>query len=436
MFFSMENQIENPKRVSFHTLGCRLNMSETGSIAQGFVDRGYEVVDFENEADVVFLNTCTVTDSADSTCRNLIRKAQKTSPEAKIVVAGCYAQMEADKISKMTGVDLILGTSEKYRVFDYLDEDDAQVVHVDKSADFFGAATTEADSHTRAFLKIQDGCNYICSFCIIPFARGRSRAISINEAVAEAQKLVKKGFKEIVLTGVNIGEYESASGEKLADLVKEILALEGLERLRMSSVEPNTITDELLAVMKSSPKFLDHFHIPLQSGDDDILKAMRRKYTVADYKRIISKIKTAFPNAAIGADMIVGFPGETEEQFLNTFNLARELPITHFHVFPFSKRKNTTAATIPGQIQHGVKKARVKQLIMLGEAKLNAFTHDNVLKTSEVLFEQSKVPGTWTGLTSNYLKVKVESETDLNNQIKKVKLTKFAEGSLIGEMIF
>lgn len=434
--FSMENQIENPKRVSFHTLGCRLNMSETGSIAQGFVDRGYEVVDFEENADVVFLNTCTVTDSADSTCRNLIRKAQKTSPEAKIVVAGCYAQMEADKISKMTGVDLILGTSEKYKVFDYLAEDDAQVVHVDKSSEFFGAATTEADSHTRAFLKIQDGCNYICSFCIIPFARGRSRAISINDAIAEAQKLLSRGFKEIVLTGVNIGEYESASGEKLADLVQALLALEGLQRLRMSSVEPNTITDELLEVMKSSPKFLDHFHIPLQSGDDEILKGMRRKYTVADYKRIITKIKTAFPNAAIGADMIVGFPGETEEQFLNTFNLARELPITHFHVFPFSKRKNTTAATLPNQIQHGVKKARVKQLIMLGEAKLNAFTHDNVASTSEVLFEQAKEEGTWTGLTSNYLRVKVKADGDLNNQIKKVKLTSFSGSTLFGEIIY
>lgn len=437
--FSMENVSQNksetPKRVSFHTLGCRLNMSETGAISQGFADRGYEVVDFEQVADVVFLNTCTVTDSADSTCRNLIRKAQKTSPEAKIVVAGCYAQMEADKISKMTGVDLILGTSEKYKVFEYLDEDDAQVIHVDKSADFFGAATTEADSHTRAFLKIQDGCNYICSFCIIPFARGRSRAITIAEAVQEAKNLVKKGFKEIVLTGVNIGEFESASGEKLADLVKQILAVEGLERLRMSSVEPNTITDELLDVMKSSPKFLDHFHIPMQSGDDDILKAMRRKYTVADYKNVITKIKNAFPKAAIGADMIVGFPGETEEQFLNTFNLARELPITHFHVFPFSKRKNTTAATLPNQIQHGVKKARVRQLIMLGEAKLNAFAHDNVGTKSEVLFEQSKETGYWTGFTSNYLKVKMKSDEDLSNQIRKVRLTDFSQGQLIVEGI-
>ena len=424
-----------PKKVSFHTLGCRLNMSETGSIAQGFVDRGYKVVDFGEEADVVFLNTCTVTDSADSTCRNLIRKAQKTSPEGKIVVAGCYAQMEAEKISKMTGVDLILGNSEKYKVFEYLHEDDEQTIKVDKSFEFWGAATTPADSHTRAFLKIQDGCNYVCSFCIIPFARGRSRAISIEEALKEANDLISRGFKEIVLTGVNIGEYESASGEKLSDLVEKLLAIEGLERLRMSSVEPNTITDELMSVMRKSSKFLDHFHIPMQSGDDTILKNMRRKYSVDDYKKVISTIKKYYPEAAIGADMITGFPGETEEQFLNTFNLARELPITHFHVFPYSKRKNTTAAAMDGHIQHGVKKDRVRRLIMLGEAKLNAFMHENVGKTSDVLFEELDKNGYWSGLSTNYIRVKVKSEKDLTNQIIPVRLNEVSGDFVIGNLV-
>jgi threonylcarbamoyladenosine tRNA methylthiotransferase MtaB len=424
-----------PKKVSFHTLGCRLNMSETGSIAQGFVDRGYKVVDFGEEADVVFLNTCTVTDSADSTCRNLIRKAQKTSPEGKIVVAGCYAQMEAEKISKMTGVDLILGNSEKYKVFEYLHEDDEQTIKVDKSFEFWGAATTPADSHTRAFLKIQDGCNYVCSFCIIPFARGRSRAISIEEALKEANDLISRGFKEIVLTGVNIGEYESASGEKLSDLVEKLLSIEGLERLRMSSVEPNTITDELMSVMRKSSKFLDHFHIPMQSGDDTILKNMRRKYSVDDYKKVISTIKKYYPEAAIGADMITGFPGETEEQFLNTFNLARELPITHFHVFPYSKRKNTTAAAMDGHIQHGVKKDRVRRLIMLGEAKLNAFMHENVGKTSDVLFEELDKNGYWSGLSTNYIRVKVKSEKDLSNQIIPVRLNEVSGDFVIGNLV-
>lgn len=425
----------NNKRVALHTLGCRLNSSETGSIAQGFKERGYDIVEFGEPADVVFINTCTVTDAADSTCRNLIRKAHSTSPEGKIVVAGCYAQMEPEKIAGMQGVDLVLGNSEKYKVFDYLDEEGENQIHVDKSWEFFGAATTTADSHTRAFLKIQDGCNYVCSFCIIPFARGRSRAISISDAVLEAKKLVSNGFKEIVLTGVNIGEYEQSSGEKLHDLVASLLAIDGLLRFRLSSVEPNTITDELIEVLKSSPKVQDHFHLPLQSGDDEILSAMRRKYTVSDYKRVINKLMAAFPNAGIGADMIVGFPGETREQFENTFNLARELPLTHFHVFPYSKRKNTTAAKIENQIHHAEKKSRVKSLIMFGDAKLNLFTEDQVGKRTKVLFERRNKHGLFEGYSSNYIRVQVQTDLDLSNQICEVYLSGMENGKLIGEII-
>ncbi|MBC7541011.1 MAG: tRNA (N(6)-L-threonylcarbamoyladenosine(37)-C(2))-methylthiotransferase MtaB [Bacteriovorax sp.] len=423
------------KRVALHTLGCRLNLSETGSIAQGFKDRGYDIVDFGEAADVVFINTCTVTDAADSTCRNLIRKAHGSSPEGKIVVAGCYAQMEPEKIAGMQGVDLVLGNSEKYKVFDYLDEEGENQIHVDKSGEFFGGATTVADSHTRAFLKIQDGCNYVCAFCIIPFARGRSRAISISDAVLEAKKLVSNGFKEIVLTGVNIGEYEHSSGEKLHDLVASLLAIDGLERFRLSSVEPNTITDELIEVLKSSPKVQDHFHIPLQSGDDQILKEMRRKYSVADYKRIINKLMAAFPNAGIGADMIVGFPGETKEQFENTFNLARELPLTHFHVFPYSKRKNTTAAKMDNHIHHAEKKQRVKALLMFGDAKLNLFTEDQVGKKTKVLFEKRNKYGLFEGYSSNYIRVQVQTDLDLSNQICEVYLSGIENGKLFGEIV-
>ncbi|MDD4976458.1 MAG: tRNA (N(6)-L-threonylcarbamoyladenosine(37)-C(2))-methylthiotransferase MtaB [Bacteriovorax sp.] len=429
------DSIAKNKRVALHTLGCRLNLSETGSIAQGFKDRGYEIVDFGEAADVVFINTCTVTDAADSTCRNLIRKAHGSSPEGKIVVAGCYAQMEPEKIAGMQGVDLVLGNSEKYKVFDYLDEEGENQIYVDKSGEFFGGATTTADSHTRAFLKIQDGCNYICAFCIIPFARGRSRAISIIDAVSEAKKLVSNGFKEIVLTGVNIGEYEHSSGEKLHDLVASLLAIEGLERFRLSSVEPNTITDELIEVLKSSPKVQDHFHIPLQSGDDEILKEMRRKYTVADYKRIINKLMAAFPNAGIGADMIVGFPGETKEQFENTFNLARELPLTHFHVFPYSKRKNTTAGKMDNHIHHAEKKQRVKALLMFGDAKLNLFTEDQVGKKTKVLFEKRNKYGLFEGYSSNYIRVQVQTDLDLSNQICEVYLSGMENGKLMGEII-
>lgn len=430
----MQMTPETSKKVAFHTLGCRLNFSESGSIAQGFTERGYEIVDFGERADVVFLNTCTVTDGADSSCRNLIRKAQSSSPEAKIVVAGCYAQMEADKIKAMQGVDLILGTSEKYKVFDYLDSEVEQEVRIDKSAEFFGAATTLADSHTRAFLKIQDGCNYVCSFCIIPFARGRSRTITVADARSEAQKLVQQGFKEIVLTGVNIGEYESTSGEKLIDLVRVIADIPEVERLRLGSVEPNTITRELLKVLRDTGKYQDHFHVPLQSGSDRILSSMRRKYKLAQYKEVTQMVKDFFPNAAFGADVIVGYPGETEAEFLETFNFLRQGPITHFHVFPYSKRKGTTAAKLPEQIQSAVKKDRVRTLVMLGEAKLEEFSQNAVGSRTKVLFETGQ-DGFWEGYSSHYLRVRVRSEQDLRNQIREVALTEFSKGKLQGEIV-
>lgn len=432
----MENTQKNStKKVAMHTLGCRLNFSETGSLAEGFVKRGYSVVDFGESADVVFINTCTVTDSADSTCRNLIRKAHKSSPEGKIVVAGCYAQMDPETIANMQGVDLVLGTSEKYKVFDYLNEEEVTAIHVDKTMDFYGAATTSSDTHTRAFLKIQDGCNYVCSFCIIPFARGRSKALSVADAVVNAKEILSQGFKEIVLTGVNIGEYETASGEKLVDMVKAILELDGLERMRLSSVEPNTITDELLEVFKNSPKFLDHFHIPLQSGDDEILTNMRRKYTVEDYKRVINKIITAFPDAGIGADLICGFPGETPEQFQNTYNLAKELPLTHFHVFPYSKRKGTTASKLDNHIHNATKKERVSSLIHLGESKLALFSEDQVGTKSEVLFERRNKDGFYTGYTTNYVRVCVDTKEELKNQVRSVYIKEYKNGKLFAELI-
>jgi threonylcarbamoyladenosine tRNA methylthiotransferase MtaB len=421
------------KRVSLHTLGCRLNFSETGSIAKGFTDLGYAVVPFGESSDVTFINTCTVTDGADSTCRNLIRKAHKVSPEGRIVVAGCYAQMDAERISKMTGVDLVLGTTEKYKVFDYLNETEKDTIHIDKSTSFYGAATTLEEGHTRAFLKIQDGCNYVCSFCIIPQARGRSRAISIEQALVNAKSVIDQGFKEVILTGVNIGEFEANSGERLSDLVQKLLDLNGLERLRLSSVEPNTITDELLDTMASSPKFLDHFHVPLQSGDDDILSEMRRRYDVKEYRQIINKIITRFPNAGIGADVICGFPGETDEQFKNTYDLLKELPITHFHVFPYSSRKNTTAAKREDHIQHHIKKERVRALNMLGEAKLALFSEDQVGTISNVLFERENKDGLWEGYSSNFVRVFVKSSADLKNKILPVHMTRYDQ-KLFGEI--
>ena len=422
------------KKVSFHTLGCRLNFSESGTIAQEFKDRGYQIVEFGAPSDITFLNTCTVTDKADSTCRNLIRKAHKSSPEGRVIVAGCYAQMESEAISQMQGVDLVLGTSEKYKVFEYLDEDEQQAIQIDQTNEFWEASTTLVDEHTRAFLKIQDGCNYICSYCIIPFARGRSRAMSTERVIAKAQDLLIKGFKEIVLTGVNIGEYENNTGEKLSDLVDSLLKLDGLERLRLSSVEPNTIDEKLFTTMQSSSKFLDHFHVPLQSGDDETLKKMRRHYDVDFYSKLILKIKASFPNAGIGADVIVGHPGETQEQFQNTYDLMEKLPITHFHVFPFSMRKGTTAALEKDHIQHPIKKARVQKMLELGEKKLLEFSKLNLGRTSQVLFERQDKAGFWEGYTTNFIRVKVLSNKNLKNCILDVTLFEITDGEVIGHL--
>lgn len=426
-------ELKTLKKVSFHTLGCRLNFSESGSITQGFVDRGFEIVEFGEPADVVFLNTCTVTDGADASCRQLIRKAKNSSPSGKIVVAGCYAQMEADKIKAMEGVDLILGNQEKYKIFDYLHFDNPHVA-IEKNWDFQPAATTLADSHTRAFLKIQDGCNYVCSFCIIPFARGRSRTITIEDAVQEAKKLINQGFKEIVLTGVNIGEYESTSGQKLASLVEDILNLNELARLRLSSVEPNTINAELLEVLKKSGKYQDHFHIPLQSGSDKILTSMRRKYSRAQYVETLKLVKSYFPHASIGADIIVGYPGETEEDFNETFKLLRDHPVTHFHVFPYSKRKGTTASKLGDQVSSAVKKERVRTLIMLGKAKLNEFAQNKIGSTSQVLFEKNN-DGIVNGYTPDFIKVQLKTEAELANQILPVKLESFNGDFFRGSLI-
>ena len=424
------------KKVALHTLGCRLNFSETGTMAQGFVDRGYSIVSFGEKADVVLINTCTVTDGADSTCRNTIRKAVKSSPDGRVVVVGCYAQMESEKVSQMEGVDLILGTSEKYKVFDYLEnKSKEQIVKIDKSNEFLEAMTTPVDNHTRAFLKIQDGCNYICSFCIIPAARGRSRTIPLENALGQVYDLIDKGFREIVLTGVNIGEYEASSGVSLAELVKKILEIPGLERFRLSSVEPNTMTDELIEVLKNSPKVMDHFHIPLQSGSDEILTSMRRKYRIGDYKKTLQKLKKAFPHCAIGADIILGYPGESSGQFDETYELLKELPVTHFHAFPYSKRQGTTASKLEDHIPTRIKKERVSIINQLGERKLADLSQTMIGKINNVLFERRNKDGFFEGYTTNFIRIGVDSKEDLSNLVKKVYVTEWDGGLLRGEVV-
>jgi threonylcarbamoyladenosine tRNA methylthiotransferase MtaB len=433
---SHSSNFETNKTVSFHTMGCRLNFSESGSVAQGFLDRGYQVVDFGEPADVVFLNTCTVTDQADSSCRNLIRRAVASSPEGKIVVAGCYAQMEPEAIKNMDGVDLVLGTSEKYKVFDYLDEDKDVLVSVDHSQDFWGAATSLASGQTRAFLKVQDGCNYICSFCIIPFARGRSRTISLDEARKQAESLVAQGFQEIVITGVNIGEYEAKSGHRLTDLLQTIASVAGLKRLRLSSVEPNTLSEDVVKCLSDLEIYQNHFHIPLQSGSDEILKLMRRKYVMDDYKQVLERVHKYFPKAAIGADIIVGHPGETDLHFDETFQFLQDFPITHFHVFPFSRRKGTTAAKLPAQVGHQLKKERARALMNLGEVKLAQFAKSHINEVEEVLFESKNSAGRWKGYTSSYLSFETDAPVKDKNTIHRVLIKdSYADGSVSGEIL-
>ena len=415
------------KKVSFYTLGCRLNSAETEEIAAGFKKRGFAIVPFSEAADIVYINTCTVTDKADASSRNTIKRAKKISPNAIIIVAGCYAQMDSERIAQIEGIDLILGTQEKDKVFEYLDSLDNLDIHIKQNNDFWLASTTnEAGAHTRAFLKIQDGCNYMCSYCIIPFARGRSRSVDLEQAIDRAKRLVNDGFKEIVLTGINIGEYNDNAGNRLEDLVEALLSIEGLERFRLGSVEPNTYTDKLLNILKASSKFQPYFHIPLQSGDDDLLKKMRRRYTTDDYKKLIFKINELFPNVGIGADVITGYPEETEEHFSNTYKFMESLPLTHFHVFTYSVRKGTTAAKLK-QIDGATKKARTAKLIELGDKKYDYFVQKNIGEEHKVLFESKNSRGAYEGYTGNFIRVSCSNGIELANTIKNVHIKDYQD---------
>ncbi len=408
--------------MAFYTLGCRLNFSESDTLKEDLAGRGIRPVAFGEPSDVTVINTCTVTDGADASCRNIIRRARKHSPQGKVVVVGCYAQMEAKRVGEMGGVDLVLGTSEKFRLGEYLEDlflGESIDPKVDKTSEFFKASQgLNQSDRTRGFLKIQDGCNYICSFCIIPQARGRSRTIAPEEAIVEAKKMIAAGRKEIVLTGVNIGEYGATSSYPLERLLGDLLSINGLERLRLSSVEPNTITEELLKILAASKKGMDHFHVPLQSGSDLVLKKMRRKYSASQYCEILSMIRSFFPDATIGADMIVGHPGEGEAEFEETYALAKK-EIDFFHVFPFSERQGTLSAKMEDKVSELTKKRRVRELISLGDRKIFERAQDNINKENAVLFESRNKEGFWLGHTTNFFKVwrKTDRDLDLTNKI-------------------
>lgn len=414
------------KKVAFYTLGCKLNFSETSTIARQLVDAGYARVNFEDDPDVFVINTCSVTNNADKTCRAIVRKARRVNPEAVVIVIGCYAQLKPDEIVKIPGVNLVLGAEEKFNVAAYLEDPNITEKHQTaaraiKHTREFVPGFSSGD-RTRTFLKVQDGCNYFCAFCTIPLARGRSRSATVAETIQIAQEAATAGAKEIVLTGVNIGDFGHGTNENLIDLLHALEGVEGIERYRISSIEPNLLTEEIIEFVAQSPKFVPHFHIPLQSGSDEILTAMRRRYRTALYQERIEAIKKRMPNACIGVDVIVGFPGESEEHFMETYLFLRDLPISYLHVFTYSERPNTTALRIDHVVPIETRNLRNKQLSILSQKKKKAFYQSQIGKLGQVLFEAEENGGIMHGFTENYVKVKTPFDESLVNTIRDVKL--------------
>ena len=419
------------KKIAFHTLGCKLNFSETSAIARQMQERGFTTVDFEEASDVYVINTCSVTDQADTKCRNIVRKAMKQNPNAYVVVVGCYAQLKPKEIASIKGVDLVLGAAEKFKlpeiITDLTKNPCGQVLASEISnANFFVDAYSVGD-RTRSFLKIQDGCDYKCSFCTIPLARGKSRSDTPENILKNAKDLAAKGVKEIVLTGVNTGDYgKGIEGDyTFFDIVKRLDEVEGIERFRISSIEPNLLTDEIIEFVAQSKRFMPHFHIPLQSGSDKMLKLMQRRYKSDLYKSRVEKIKNVMPHACIGVDVIVGFPQETDDDFLDTYNFVNELDISYLHVFTYSERANTKAIEMEGVIPVPVRNQRNAMLRTLSEKKKRYF-YQQFLGTSRLaLMEQEQHGNVMHGFTDNYIKVSMPFDALHVNQLVNVHLQDF-----------
>lgn len=416
------------RTVAFYTLGCKLNFAETSTIARTFEAAGYRRMQWEEKADIYVINTCTVTDNADKRFRYLVHGILKRNPEAYIIAVGCYAQTNPDEISRTGGVDLVLGAKDKFKITEYLsslEKVPATQVH---SCDISEVDTYDGSysltERTRAFLKIQDGCDYRCTYCTIPLARGKSRSQPLESVIANAEKIMAAGTYEIVLTGVNTGDWGRGldTGQKFFDLVKALDNVEGLRRVRISSIEPNLITDEILEYIASGDKFMPHFHIPLQSGCDDILRAMKRRYLTPLYRSRIEKIKELMPHACIGADVIVGFPGETEANFEETYRFISSLDVSYLHVFTYSERENTPAWSMAGSVPGKVRAKRSKVLHLLGGRKKAAFYRSQLGSVRPVLFESENKDGMISGFTDNYVKVRLPWEDGLANTIRNVRL--------------
>ena len=426
------------KKVAFYTLGCKLNYSETSTIGRQFTNAGFETVDFTQAADVYIINTCSVTENADKKCRKVVKEALKHSPEAYITIVGCYAQLKPQEIAEIEGVDMVLGAAEKFQIVDYisnLTKNPKTIIHnspIQETNEFIPSYSY--GDRTRTFLKVQDGCDYSCTFCTIPLARGASRSDTIESIVSQAEEIAASGVKEIVLTGVNIGDFGIRNGErenKFLDLVKALDEVEGINRIRISSIEPNLLTYEIIAFVAQSKRFVPHFHIPLQSGSSKILALMRRRYKRELYLDRVKTIKELMPNACIGVDVIVGFPGETREDFLDTYNFINNLDISYLHVFSYSERDDTPAKYMEGVVPGSQRADRSKMLHILSDKKRRAFYESQLGKEEEVLFEADQKEGFMHGFTSNYVKVKVKYDPVLVNELKRVKLeTLLPEGEV------
>jgi len=425
------------KKVAFYTLGCKLNFSETSTIARNFTSEGFERVEFEEKADIYVINTCSVTDNADKRFKSIVKNALKQNEEAFLIAIGCYAQLKPTELAAVDGVDLVLGATEKFNVTSYINDltkNNIGEVHSCEisDADFYVGSYSIGD-RTRAFLKVQDGCDYKCTYCTIPLARGISRSDTVQNVLDNAKEISSKGIKEIVLTGVNIGDYGKGEfGNKkhehtFLDLVKELDKVEGIHRLRISSIEPNLLKDETIDFVSTSSSFVPHFHIPLQSGSDELLKKMKRRYLKNTYTNRVSRIKDVMPNACIGVDVIVGFPGETDALFLETYNYLNDLEISYLHVFTYSERPNTAAVELDGVIPKKVRAKRSKMLRGLSAKKRRAFYESQLGNTLTVLFESENKEGYIHGFTENYVKVKTPWNPELVNTLHEITLSEIDE---------
>jgi len=421
------------RKVAFYTLGCKLNYSETSTIGRLFNNAGYETVAFSETPDVFVINTCSVTENADKKCKKIVQEALKISPNAYVTIVGCYAQLKPQEIADIPGVDMVLGAAEKFRIVDHitdLTKKPKAVVYnqpVSEANQFISAFSI--GDRTRTFLKVQDGCDYSCTFCTIPLARGASRSNAIDDTVKQAEEIAASGVKEIVLTGVNLGDFGIIDGKrenKFIHLVKALDRVEGIDRIRISSIEPNLLTDEIITFVSTSKRFVPHFHIPLQSGSNKILGLMRRRYQRELYADRVAKIKQLMPHCCIGVDVIVGFPGETREDFIDTYNFLNELDISYMHVFTYSERENTPAAAMPGAVPGSIRADRSKMLHILSDKKRRAFYEGQLNTHAEVLFEGDVKDGFMHGFTRNYVKVKAKYDPILVNELKTVYLTEIS----------